>query len=50
MTKKRKYKKKRQQRPIIRITADMLTVASLVCDFLILIVLIVWFAVERMTL
>ena len=43
---KRKYKKKRKQRPVIKITSDHISIVSVILDAGILILLIIWFFLE----
>ena len=43
---RKKYKKRRKQRPVIRITGDHLSLLSVVLDAGILLLLIVWFLLE----
>jgi len=43
---KRPYKKRRKQKPVIKITSDMLSVCSVVLDAGILALLVLWFVLE----
>jgi len=43
---KRKYKKRRKQRPVIKITSDHMSMASVILDAGILILLVIWFVLE----
>jgi len=43
---RKRYKKRRKQRPIIRITSDHLSIWSVVLDAGILLLLIIWFVLE----
>jgi len=43
---KRKYKKRRKQRPVIKITSDHMALASVVLDAGILFLLVIWLALE----
>jgi len=46
LSSKKKYKKRRNQRPIIRITSDQINIVAMLLDAAILLLLAVWFMLD----